>query len=254
MSEEKSSSPAPVPAPAQNPFAALGASGGTAAAFGGGFAFGAPVAAFGAPAAAAKADGEDGADGEGDDGEPAAEEECQAEYKPLVQLDEVETSTGEELEDLLFECKTKLYRFDPDSGEWKERGIGQAKLLQHKENKKVRMLMRQEKTLKIRANHLVMPGTKMEPHAGSDKAWVWSAVDFSEGEQKVELFCLRFGSVEKAKEFNKQFEVSMDINAKLIGSAPAPEVGEEGAPASPAPADQLAEGLDKVTVSEEEAK
>ncbi len=50
--------------------------------------------------------------------------------------------------------KTKLYRFDPDSGEWKERGIGQAKLLQHKENKKVRMLMRQEKTLKIRANHL----------------------------------------------------------------------------------------------------
>lgn len=50
--------------------------------------------------------------------------------------------------------KTKLYRFDQDSGEWKERGIGMAKLLQHKENKKVRMLMRQEKTLKIRANHL----------------------------------------------------------------------------------------------------
>jgi hypothetical protein len=50
--------------------------------------------------------------------------------------------------------KTKLYRFDGDSGEWKERGIGQARLLQHKENKKVRMLMRQEKTLKIRANHL----------------------------------------------------------------------------------------------------
>ena len=50
--------------------------------------------------------------------------------------------------------KTKLYRFDADSGEWKERGIGQAKLLQHKENKKIRMLMRQEKTLKIMANHL----------------------------------------------------------------------------------------------------
>ena len=50
--------------------------------------------------------------------------------------------------------KTKLYRYDADSSEWKERGIGQAKLLQHKENKKIRMLMRQEKTLKIRANHL----------------------------------------------------------------------------------------------------
>lgn len=50
--------------------------------------------------------------------------------------------------------KTKLYRYDQDSSEWKERGIGAAKLLQHKENDKVRMLMRQEKTLKIRANHL----------------------------------------------------------------------------------------------------
>lgn len=58
-----------------------------------------PVApAFGAPAKAA--DGEEGE--EGDDG-AAPEEECQAEFKPIVQLDEVETSTGEEDEDLLFE-------------------------------------------------------------------------------------------------------------------------------------------------------
>lgn len=41
-----------------------------------------------------------------------------------------------------------------------------------------------------------MPGTKLEAHAGSDKAWVWSAVDFSEGEQKIEMFCLRFGTSE----------------------------------------------------------
>jgi Ran-binding protein 1 len=41
-----------------------------------------------------------------------------------------------------------------------------------------------------------MPGTKLQEHAGSDKAWVWSTVDFSEGEQKVELFCIRFGTAE----------------------------------------------------------
>jgi hypothetical protein len=50
--------------------------------------------------------------------------------------------------------KCKLYRFDTGSNEWKERGVGQVKLLQHKANKKVRLLMRQDKTLKIRANHL----------------------------------------------------------------------------------------------------
>ena len=50
--------------------------------------------------------------------------------------------------------KCKLYRFDPESSEWKERGVGQVKLLEHKENHKIRLLMRQEKTLKIRANHI----------------------------------------------------------------------------------------------------
>ena len=49
--------------------------------------------------------------------------------------------------------KSKLYRFDSDSGEWKERGAGQTRLLQSNDNSKIRLLMRQEKTLKIRANH-----------------------------------------------------------------------------------------------------
>jgi hypothetical protein len=44
-----------------------------------------------------------------------------------------------------------------------------------------------------------MPGTQLQEHAGSDKAWVWSTVDFSEGEQKVELFCIRFGSTESER-------------------------------------------------------
>lgn len=34
--------------------------------------------------------------------------------------------------------------------------MGVVKLLQHKENQKIRLLMRQEKTLKIRANHIGM--------------------------------------------------------------------------------------------------
>ena len=54
----------------------------------------------------------------------------------------------------LARSKCKLYRFDNENNEWKERGIGIVKLLQHKENKKVRLLMRQDKTLKIRANHI----------------------------------------------------------------------------------------------------
>ena len=50
--------------------------------------------------------------------------------------------------------KCKLYRYENNSGEWKERGAGQVKLLESNENKRIRLLHRQEKTLKIRANHI----------------------------------------------------------------------------------------------------
>ena len=76
----------------QNPFAALGGSGATFAT--GGFGFGA--------APPKPAEGEAEAEG-GEDDATAPEEECQAEFKPLVQLEEVETSTGEEEEDCLLE-------------------------------------------------------------------------------------------------------------------------------------------------------
>ena len=76
--------------------------------------------------------------------------------------------------------------------------MGQAKLLQHKMSKRIRLLMRREKTLKICANHLVLPSLALKEHAGSDKAWVWSAYDNAEGEAKTETFCIKFGSVESA--------------------------------------------------------
>ena len=43
----------------------------------------------------------------------------------------------------------------------------------------------------------VMPGTKLQEHSGSEKAWVYSTVDFADEEQKPELFCIRFASIER---------------------------------------------------------
>lgn len=59
--------------------------------------------------------------------------------------------TGEEDEDTIFKTKCKLYRIH--DGQWKERGQGDMKLLRHKTHKKIRLIMRQEKTHKIVANH-----------------------------------------------------------------------------------------------------
>ncbi|CAM0872707.1 unnamed protein product [Alopecurus aequalis] len=133
---------------------------------------------------------------------PAGEEEdTGAQIAPIVKLEEVAITTGEEDEDVLLDMKAKLYRFDKDGGQWKERGTGTVKLLKHKETAKVRLVMRQAKTLKICANHLVVATTKMQEHAGSDKSCVWHALDFADCELKEEMFAIRFGSVENCKKF-----------------------------------------------------
>ncbi|MQM20547.1 hypothetical protein Taro_053570, partial [Colocasia esculenta] len=129
------------------------------------------------------------------------DEDTGAQIAPIVRLEEVSVTSGEEDEDVLLELKSKLYRFDKEGNQWKERGTGTVKLLKHKETRKVRLVMRQAKTLKICANHLVLPSIKVQEHAGSDKSCVWHATDFSDGELKEEMFCIRFGSVENCKKF-----------------------------------------------------
>ena len=131
----------------------------------------------------------------------------------MVQLDEVEVKTHEEDEDVDFKIRAKLFRFsetllNKGSGkkEWIERGVGEVKLLKHRENSMVRVLMRQEKTMKIICNHVVDPRIELEPNVGSDRSWVWSAWDFSSGELEDTIFAIRFGNSDGAKEYKAAFE------------------------------------------------
>ncbi|KAL3518044.1 hypothetical protein ACH5RR_020633 [Cinchona calisaya] len=131
----------------------------------------------------------------------AEDEDTGAQVAPIVKLEEVSVTTGEEDEEAVLDLKAKLYRFDKDGNQWKERGAGTVKLLKHKETGKVRLVMRQSKTLKICANHLVIPTLIVQEHAGNDKSCVWHAADFADGELKDEMFCMRFASVENCKTF-----------------------------------------------------
>lgn len=109
--------------------------------------------------------------------------------------------------------RAKLFKFDRDSREWKERGTGDVRLLKHKENQKTRLVMRRDKTLKVCANHysmfspsllcytvltfIVVPDMKLSPNVGSDRSWVWNAAaDVSEGEPEAQTLAIRFANSE----------------------------------------------------------
>jgi E3 SUMO-protein ligase RanBP2 len=56
--------------------------------------------------------------------------------------EKIDVKTGEEDEATLFESRAKLYRFT--ASEWKERGLGVIKILQHNVTGRIRVLMRRE--------------------------------------------------------------------------------------------------------------
>ncbi|KAK4582398.1 hypothetical protein RGQ29_025539 [Quercus rubra] len=144
----------------------------------------------------------------------AEDEDTGAQVAPIVKLEEVALSTGEEEEEPILDLKAKLYRFDKDGKQWKERGAGTVKLLKHKESGKIRLVMRQSKTLKICANHLVIPTMTVQEHAGNEKSCVWHATDFADGELKDELFCIRFASLENCRSFMETFQEVAESQGK----------------------------------------
>ncbi|XP_047449066.1 ran-specific GTPase-activating protein [Mugil cephalus] len=130
-------------------------------------------------------------------------------FEPIVSLPEQDVKTLEEDEEELFKMRAKLYRFasENDPPEWKERGTGDVKLLKHKEKGTIRLLMRRDRTLKICANHHIVPTMELKPNAGSDRAWVWNTLaDYADECPKAELLAIRFLNAENAQKFKVKFD------------------------------------------------
>ncbi|KAI4659933.1 uncharacterized protein J4E79_005735 [Alternaria viburni] len=164
------------------------------------------------PSGASKPKGED---------EDPENEEPDVDFQPVVHLTEkVDTKTNEELEEQVFKMRAKLFKFDRESREWKERGTGDVRLLKHKENGKTRLVMRRDKTLKVCANHYVVPDMKLSPNVGSDRSWVWNAAaDVSEGEPEAQTLAIRFANSENANQFKEAFIKAQQENEALFGKS-----------------------------------
>ena len=125
-------------------------------------------------------------------------------FVPIIPLpDEIAVKTGEEDEITLFSINAKLFRFADK--EWKERGVGEVKLLKNKEGK-VRLLMRRDQVFKICANHMLLREMELTSMKNNSKAWIWVANDFADEEVRLEKLCIRFKTEEEALSFKENFD------------------------------------------------
>ena len=131
-------------------------------------------------------------------------------------LKDVEVKTGTEGEVCLFKKRVKLFRFRDN--QWKERGIGNAKLLRNDTSKRVRFVMRQEKTLKPCANFLITekPSCVLSEMGNNKKSYLWVCQDYSDPEAPadglLEKLAIRFQTEEEAALFKKDFEAAQVFN------------------------------------------
>ncbi|ORX98907.1 hypothetical protein K493DRAFT_213473, partial [Basidiobolus meristosporus CBS 931.73] len=148
--------------------------------------------------------------------EEEVENSPEVHFEPVIKLDEVEVKTLEEDEESLFKMRAKLFRFDKELKEWKERGTGDVRFLKHKVSGKVRLVMRRDQTHKVCANHYVTSDMALTPNVGSDRSWVWNTTaDIADGEPTAETLAIRFANSENANLFKDKFEEVQKINASL---------------------------------------
>lgn len=126
-------------------------------------------------------------------------------YDPIIALpDEIVVSTGEENESKVFGERAKLYRYDATNKEWKERGVGEFKVLHHPGNNSYRLLLRREQIHKLVLNMGLSSDFQMNPMKQSDKAYCWVGPNYAdESNGAVESLSVRFKNGQLAQKFNE---------------------------------------------------
>ncbi|XP_012218383.1 E3 SUMO-protein ligase RanBP2 [Linepithema humile] len=173
------------------------------------FTFGSPTKSFGfnftAKSPVKSPGGSGGGGGGGETSEDEVVESDDIHFSPIVPLpDKIEVKTGEENEEVIYSHRAKLFRFDTEVKEWKERGLGDIKLLRHKETGKLRLIMRRDHVLKLCLNHMLTTDLEFTPK--DEKTWLWTTADYSDGEIEYMQFACRFKTAEIATNFKQTID------------------------------------------------
>jgi len=104
--------------------------------------------------------------------------------------------TGEENERTDFSIRGKLFVYDVDKKDWRERGVGIMKINVSVENKSCRLVMRSDGILRLILNAKLFDGITVE--LASDKAVRFIVI---EGDKKPSTYLLRTRTKDEAKNF-----------------------------------------------------
>lgn len=96
--------------------------------------------------------------------------------------------------------------------QWKERGVGEFKILHHSGNNSYRLLLRREQIHKLVLNMALSSDLKISPMKQCDKAFVWVGQNFAEKSEDGELESLsvRFKNADLASQFNSAVHKCID--------------------------------------------
>jgi E3 SUMO-protein ligase RanBP2 len=145
-------------------------------------------------------------------------------FEPVIALpDLVEVKTGEEEEDVKFTHRAKLLRYDSTTKEWKERGIGEMKVLVTKNDaSKARLLMRREQIFKLCCNMKITK--ELEFKKLNATTYSFGGQDFSENEVRKEFLAVKFKTADLIEQF---LTAVKEIQKNLDKPTAAPKIEEK---------------------------
>ena len=141
-------------------------------------------------------------------------------FKPLIELKEQKVANGHGNEKLIQSIPFKtLYVFGPNvSGEkiWKERATkSEIQFYQSNENKTVRIVAREQLTMKLRLNQKIATNEEISNLTLKRKnVYSWNAIDstIDDDEGSLSSFCIRFDDDQNCQLFAKTFNASIKQN------------------------------------------
>ncbi|CCH45930.1 E3 SUMO-protein ligase [Wickerhamomyces ciferrii] len=133
-----------------------------------------------------------------DDDDKVSEEEPTTNFKPVVQLTEkIEDKTGEEDEDVTYTKRSKLSIYQPGNKEnpYESKGLGELKVLKHKETSKSRILVRSDGANRVLLNAAISKDFKYDTIGNGNTV----RIPIVTAEGKIETYIARVKTPEDGK-------------------------------------------------------